>query len=263
MARKISNGLDLQSQKITNLGDPSSAQDAASKNYVDNTARGLAWHDSVVAASTANVTVSSAPSTLDGVSLASGDRVLLKDQTTSSEKGIYVFTSAGSALTRATDMAAAAVLKTGTAVSVEGGGTANPNTVWHVTTPSDTTWTVGTTSTTWSQLGGTSVTAGNGISISGGAITAVPTTGITVTGSGIGLDTSVAVRKFAANIGDGSTTAITVTHNLGTRDCQVTVYDATGFDEITCDVNHATTNTVTVTFAVAPTTNQYRVVVQA
>ena len=83
---------------------PTEDNHATSKAYVDSVAAGLDVKDSVRAASTGNVDVSSAPSTLDGVNLVSGDRVLLKNQTTVSQNGIYVFDSAASALTRAVDM---------------------------------------------------------------------------------------------------------------------------------------------------------------
>ena len=69
------------------------------------------------------------------------------------------------------------------------------------------------------------------------------------------------MRKYAASVGDGTSTSITITHNLGTRDVQVTLYDASSYAEVMADVAHATTNTVTLTFSVAPTSNQYRVVV--
>ena len=83
---------------------PTADNHATSKAYVDSVASGLDVKDSVRAASTGNVDVSSAPSTLDGVNLASGDRVLLKNQTTASQNGIYVFNGAASAMTRAVDM---------------------------------------------------------------------------------------------------------------------------------------------------------------
>jgi hypothetical protein len=83
---------------------PTADNHATSKAYVDSVASGLDVKDSVRAASTANVNVSEAPSTIDGVNLSSGDRVLLKNQTTSSQNGIYVFNGAASAMTRAADM---------------------------------------------------------------------------------------------------------------------------------------------------------------
>lgn len=70
--------------------------------------------------------------------------------------------------------------------------------------------------------------------------------------------------KYAQNIGNGTDTEITVTHNLGTTDVSVTVYTVGGSpagEEITVDVYHLTSNTVRLDFAVAPTTDQYRVVV--
>jgi hypothetical protein len=74
-----------------------------------------------------------------------------------------------------------------------------------------------------------------------------------------------AVQKYATGFGDGSTFVYTITHNLGTQDVTVEVYaTASPYNEIDVDVNHATTNTVTLTFSnvnAAPTLNQYRVVV--
>ena len=89
--------------KITNLLDPTLAQDGATKAYVDNAVTGLSWKHAARAASTANVTVASAPATLDGITLTSGDRILLKDQTAGAENGIYNFNGTAVALTRATD----------------------------------------------------------------------------------------------------------------------------------------------------------------
>jgi hypothetical protein len=68
-------------------------------------------------------------------------------------------------------------------------------------------------------------------------------------------------KKASANVGNGSATSFTVTHNLATRDVVVNVYDAATFDTVECDVVRTDTNTVTVSFAVAPTSNAYRVVI--
>jgi hypothetical protein len=70
------------------------------------------------------------------------------------------------------------------------------------------------------------------------------------------------VQKYATAFGDGSTTTFTITHSLNTQDVTVGVYAAASpYGEIECDVNHASTSTVTLAFAVAPTAGQYRVVV--
>lgn len=62
-------------------------------------------------------------------------------------------------------------------------------------------------------------------------------------------------------IGDGSATAITVTHNLGTRAVHVAVYDAATWVEVECDVALPSTNTATLTFATAPANNAYSVAI--
>ena len=98
--------VSMNSQTITNLADPVNASDAASKSFVESTAQGLDVKDSCVAATTANITISTALNngdTLDGVTLSTNDRVLVKDQSTASENGIYVV---GSSPARATDLAA-------------------------------------------------------------------------------------------------------------------------------------------------------------
>jgi hypothetical protein len=259
---KIMNGLDLQSQKVTNLADPSTNTDAANKQYVDNVARGLYWKAPVRVATTTNGTLATAfanGQSIDGVTLATGDRILLKDQTTGSENGIYTVNASG-APTRATDADGGTELAPGTAVTVTG-GTTNGDKVFMIT--SDAAITVGTTAQTWGQLGGggTSYSAGNGISISSNIISAVAGNGIVVDGTGIRLGTSVAARKFSANIGNGASTSIAVTHSLGTKDVTVAVRATADDSHVIADVVSTDTNTVTVTFASAPATNAYRVTV--
>ena len=81
--------VSLNSQKITNLADPTADADAANKGYVDGVAQGLDIKDSVVAATTANIDLSGAL-TIDDISVTAGDRVLVKEQTDASENGIYL-----------------------------------------------------------------------------------------------------------------------------------------------------------------------------
>jgi hypothetical protein len=260
---KIMNGLDLQSQKIVSLADPSANTDAANKQYVDNVARGLQWKNPVCAASTSNVTVASPGATLDGVTLASNDRVLLKNQTTTAENGIYVWTASGSPLTRATDADTNGELAPGASVSVAE-GTVNADKVFMII--SDAAITIGTTAQTWGQLsGGTSFTAGNGINVAGSVISAVAAAGggVQVVAGGIQLDASIAVRKFSANVGNGALTSIPVAHNLGTKDVLVTLREVSSDAGVLTDWVATDTNTVTLAFAVAPASNAYRVTVHA
>lgn len=261
MARKVMNGLDLQSQRIVSLGSPSASTDAVNKSYVDNLISGLQWKQAVRAATTANGTLATAfanGQTIDGVTLATGDRILLKDQSTGSENGIYVVQASG-APARASDADGSGELVANATVLVSE-GTTQADTAWTCTTNGDIT--VGTTATAWAQVGGgTTYTAGNGLGLSGGAFSVTAHTGISVTGSGVAIDTSIVARKYAANIGDGSNTTLTVTHNLGSRDVTVSVHDASTYEEVDVDVNKATTNTVELTFATAPSSSAYRCVV--
>jgi hypothetical protein len=100
--------VSLNSQKITNLATPTADGDAASKSYVDGVSQGLDIKNSCIAATTGNITISTALNngdTLDGVSLSTNDRVLVKDQSSASENGIYIV---GSSPARADDLAAGA-----------------------------------------------------------------------------------------------------------------------------------------------------------
>ena len=160
----------FNSQKITGLLDPTNAQDAATKLYVDNSRLGLDFKDSVRAATTVNIVTiaGGAPSTLDGVSLVAGDRVLVKNQTTTSANGIYTVTTLGTgsngSWTRATDAdgSPAGDLSSGAFVYIEE-GTANAQDQYVITTTG--TITVGTTGITWGLFSGAGkITVGAGLS---------------------------------------------------------------------------------------------------
>jgi hypothetical protein len=112
--------------KLTNLAAPTNPNDAARKADVDAAASGLDVKESVRVASTANVAIATdleAGDTIDGVTLVAGDRVLLKDQTTASQNGIYVAVASGAA-SRSTDADTDAEVTAGMFMFVEE-GTAN------------------------------------------------------------------------------------------------------------------------------------------
>lgn len=144
------------------------------KNYIDAAVNGMDVKQSCRVASTGNVATLSGLLTIDGVTLVAGDRVLLKNQTTASQNGIYV--AASGAWTRATDCDSSAEVTSGLFVFIEE-GTVNGNSGWMLTT--DGAITVGTTSLTFSQITGLGqITAGTGLTKSGNTIS-IANTGVT------------------------------------------------------------------------------------
>jgi phage-related tail fiber protein len=155
--------VSLNSNKLTNLTDPTNAQDAATKAYVDAARSGLDVKASVRATTTANITLSGTQ-TIDGVVLIAGDRVLVKDQSTGSQNGIYVVVSGG-AWTRATDADTSTEVTPGMFTFVEE-GTVNADSGWVLSTNS--TITLGTTSLAFAQFSGAGqITAGDGLTKTG------------------------------------------------------------------------------------------------
>jgi len=178
----MSGAIAMGTFQITGLGDPTSSQDAATKAYVDTTTQGIDWKASVRAATTANVTLASAlenGDTLDGVVLATGNRVLVKDQTTGSQNGIYVVKSSG-APDRSTDADLAAELTSNFAVFVEE-GTVNADQGYVLT--NDGAITVGTTALTFTQFTGLGqIIAGTGLDKTGNTLD-IDSTVTTLTGT--------------------------------------------------------------------------------
>lgn len=263
MSKKVLNGLDLTGQRIVNLADGSSPGDAVTKAQLDAAIRGLDWKQSVRVATTTNITLSGTQ-TIDSVAVIAGDRVLVKDQSTAANNGIYVV--AAGAWARAVDFDEPAEVTAAAAIPVEA-GTTNGDAVFILTT--DGTITIGSTALAFTRLGGSgsSYTAGNGLTLSGAQFSVVPKAagGLAVDGTGVSIDVAQLpslgiARRYAANVPNGSTTA-TITHGLGTLDVVVVIYEISSGAEVEADVVAATTNTVTITFATAPTSGQYRAVV--
>jgi hypothetical protein len=152
----------MNSQRLTTLADPTSAQDAATKNYVDSVAQGLDVKASVLRATTANITLSGLQ-TVDGSAVVAGDRILVKNQAAQSANGIYIANA--STWTRAPDADTWAELISAF-VFVENGATL-ADTGWVCTVNAG--GTLGTTAVTFSQFSGAGTyTAGTGLTLSGG-----------------------------------------------------------------------------------------------
>lgn len=380
---------------VTLNADPTQALEAATKQYVDAVAEGLHVHASVAAATTASVDLSNAPSAIDGVTLTDGMRVLVKNQSSAAQNGIYTYSASADALVRAVDYDTAGEIDPGDFVFVSGGST-YADTGWVQT---EVVSTLGTDPISWTQFSGAGTyLAGNGLELNGNTFSIdtdvtvdvssaqtlsnktltsptvsglylsdneivvegnadtnetrlvftnptddrvitfkdatgtvaftsdIPTTtdGLTegtsnlyftteraedaigsiltdtatvdltytdngasagsitadvklksadsylTSASGLAVDiatleaklvTDSFTKKAAANVGNGTNTSFAVIHNLATEDVIVQVFDNVTHDTVEVDVVRTDTNTVTVSFSVAPANNAYRVVV--
>lgn len=170
---------------VTVTQDPTAALDLATKQYVDAVAEGLHVHASCAAATTgtlasitggtvtynngtagvgATLTLSVALTTLDGYTLLNGDRVLVKNEATQANNGIYTWATGGTVLTRATDFDTAAEMASGDFTFISN-GTLYANTGWVQTDPVTV---VGTSPVTWIQFSGAGAyTAGTGLTLAG------------------------------------------------------------------------------------------------
>lgn len=193
--------LTMNSQKITNLAAPTDANDAARKADVDAARSGLDVKDSVRAATTANITLSG-EQTIDGVAVVAGNRVLVKNQDTASQNGIYV--AAAGSWSRATDFDADAEVTPGAFTFVEE-GTVAADSGWVLTT--DGAITVGTTGLTFAQFSGAgSIQAGDGLTKSGSTINAVGTADrIAVSADAIDISTAYAGQTSITTLGTVTT----------------------------------------------------------
>lgn len=288
--------VSMNSKNITNLLDPVNAQDAATKAYVDAARQGLDVKDSVKAASTTNIATLTGTMTVDTVSLSVGDRVLIKDQTTQAQNGIYVV--AAGAWSRSTDADTATKLTSGAFVFVEQGSQSDSG--WVMT--QDAAITLGTTAITWAQFSGAGqITAGAGLTKTGNTIdvttassarivvntdsidlatvTASNTTpsmgttavtGVTVDSYGRVTGVATSTTKYASQntlltVTSGSA-AWTVTHNLGTSDVVVQVRQVADNAIVEADIVITSSNIVTITIASTAASiaaDTYRVVVVA
>ena len=179
--------------KIEGLANPTVDTGVATKAYVDGVAEGLDIKDSCTVGTTANIADLSSVTSVDGVTLANNDRVLVKDQSTGSQNGIYVFTLSTTTLARADDMAVGSNAA-GTFTFVEKGNTnADKGFVCTTDKGSDT---VGANSLTFTQFSGAGqITAGDGLTKSGDTIS-ISDDGVTNT---MMADNAIDTDQIAAN----------------------------------------------------------------
>ena len=150
IATQAANNVAVTGGSITGLGDPSSSSDAATKNYVDQAVAGLRTRTIAEAGTTGNVDLTADlqnGDTIDGVTLVTGDRVLVKDQTDATENGLYLVVASGTA-SRDPEHDTIAELSGGMVVVNQ--GTSNDNKIFLCTTDSD--GVIGSSNITYSQI---------------------------------------------------------------------------------------------------------------
>ena len=196
--------VSLNSQKITSLATPTATTDAATKGYVDSVSQGLDVKDSVKVATTANITLSGTQ-TIDGVAVSADERVLVKDQSTASQNGLYLCKA--STWERTTDLATGANAA-GMFTFVEQ-GTVNADNGFTCTSNSGSA-VVGTNNLVFAQFSGAgSVTAGDGLDKSGNTLSVdlKANGGLVIESTEIAVDLAASSITGTLAIGDGGTGA--------------------------------------------------------
>lgn len=290
--------VSLNSHKLTNVTDPSGAQDAATLTWTNaaiaTAVNGQDWKAAVNATTTAALAANTyangasgvgatltansnvALAAQDGVTLAVAQRLLVKDEATTSHNGIYVVTTVGSGatpyvLTRSTDAntgGAGVGISNGMTVAVDG-GTVNNGTIWIQTTAG--TIVVGTTAIVFAQIGaaGTSYTAGSGLTLTSNAFSI--TAPVSLANGGTNATSASAARtslgvtgglKYTATLGTiTAATPLTVNHALSTSDVVVSIRDASTGANVVMDWGVTDANNITVTSAIGVTASALKIVV--
>ena len=200
IATQAASAVAVTGGTITGLGDPSASSDAATKNYVDTLVTGLRTRVIARAASTANVAIATAlenGDVLDGVTLATGNRVLLKDQTTTSQNGLYTVVASGAA-SRDTEFDIISEIA-GQLILVSE-GTTHADDLFLCTT--DTSATLGSSSISYTQVFPSSGGTVTSVAVADSGSSEFTVTGSPITSSGT---ISLAVNSIAATkIGTGT-----------------------------------------------------------
>ena len=272
--------LAMATQKISGLVDPTLAQDAATKNYVDNAVVGSLQIKGGFNATTGTIDGGTTNLTYDDLPAAGDERVAI------AIGDFYVVTALGNFFNNAdTPLTVGDQVICNTAAA-EGASVEGDFVIVQSDTDIATATTVGLAS--FPTTGGTAITAGGAVSLAAqtsagtygsasksleavvdakGIVTSMSDNDILITSSQVSnfcaaVTTCTAANSFTANIGDGSTLSITTLHSLGTQDIMVQLYStASPFDTVYADVTRPNVNNVTVTTTSAIATNGVRLLV--
>lgn len=261
MSQLVLNQLDFNSiGEIVNIKDAVSLQSPVSLAQLNRAIEGLSPKDNVVVATQANINLASPGATIDGITMVANDRVLVRAQTAPAENGIYDWNGSSAVMTRSADASTSSELESAIVAVDEG---TNAGTTWRQTSVN---FTLDTNTVQFVQFG---VSAASATELIAG-IAEIATQAETDAGTDdarfitpLKLKTSpFAHRGAALVIGDGSATQFDLTHNFGTRDVIIAVYQAgSPYGSVITDLERPDVNTARVRFLAAPANNSYRVVV--
>lgn len=264
MPMPLKRQLDAENRKpIINAAPATATGEVVTFEQLNAAIEGIAWKDNVRVASTVNVTVASPGSSIDGISLSAGDRVLLKNQTTQSENGLYIWNGAATPMTRTLDASTFDELES--AVVTVDEGTTNGGTTWRQTQVNGV---IGTNNVIWTGF----IAGAAAASESAAGVAEIATQAETDAGTDdarfvtpLKLKTwSGGPKRYSASFGDGSATSYVITHNLNSNDVQVYVYETGGSKRaVLAEIQHTSVNSVTILVDSAPAANALRAVVIA
>jgi hypothetical protein len=260
MAKPILSDLDFQNvSKITNLPNGSAPQEPVTVAQLDAAIEGVKSKEAARVSTQGNIDLSSPGAAIDGVTLSVGDRFLARAQTDPIENGVYIFNGAAVAATRALDFNSASEANNALVPIAEG---SDAGVTFRQTTANPV---IGTDPVVFILFGtvvpNASETIAGKIEIATQAEVDAGTDDLRAI-TPLKLATYAGLlRKFSASLGDGSATQFDLTHNLGTDDVQIEVYDNTSKESVIVDAKRQSSNVVRLNFNTAPTSNQFRCVV--
>ena len=204
IATQDANNVSVSGGSITGLGDPSVSSEAATKNYVDQAVAGLRTRIIAEAATTANIDLTADlqnGDTLDGVTLVTGDRVLVKDQTDATANGLYIVVASGTA---SRDPQFDTIAELSGQMIVVNQGTANDNKIFLCTTDSDAT--IGVSNITYTQVTPANVGTVTSVGVADSGSSEFTVTGSPITSSGtINLAVNSIANTKITGLGTAST----------------------------------------------------------
>ena len=204
IATQDANNVSVSGGSITGLGDPSVSSEAATKNYVDQAVAGLRTRIIAEAATTANIDLTADlqnGDTLDGVTLVTGDRVLVKDQTDATANGLYIVVASGTA---SRDPQFDTIAELSGQMIVVNQGTANDNKIFLCTTDSDAT--IGVSNIVYTQVTPSNVGTVTSVGVADSGSSEFTVTGSPITSSGtINLAVNSIANTKITGLGTAST----------------------------------------------------------